>query len=44
MNRDTNIISHIIGYCLRIEDARQRFGDSFEALAADFDYKSSVAV
>ena len=44
MNRNINIIRHIISYCLRIEDACQRFGDSLETLAADFDYKSTVAM
>ena len=44
MIRNKNILNHIASYCLRIENSCQRFGDSLEALVADFDYKSTVAM
>ena len=42
--RDKVILKKMIQYCDEIEAARERFGDSFNALTADTDYKNAVAM
>lgn len=39
--RDRRIIEHICEYCVDIEDAVSRFGDSCEQFEADKDYRNS---
>ena len=42
--RDINIIKEIIDYCDEVQEARERFGDSYEALSNDKHYQNSVAM
>ena len=43
-DRDIEILVKMIRYCNEIEAARERFGDSFAALASDTDYKNATAM
>jgi uncharacterized protein with HEPN domain len=42
--RDHEILKRILRYCDRIQDARKRFGDSFEQFSSDFHYHNSCAM
>lgn len=43
LSPDLQRIKHIRDYCIRIENAITRFGNSFEAFDADFDYQQTIA-
>lgn len=43
-DRDKNIIAHISDYCGRIENCKQRFGNSFETFASDYNYQDAVSM
>jgi len=42
--RDIDIIKHIKGYCVDIAESISRFGDTFEDLKSDKDYRYSVSL
>ena len=42
--RDINVIKDIINYCYEIKEARELFGDSFEALADNKHYQNDVSM
>ena len=42
--RDRLILEHIIAYCCDIEEAVQRFGNSFEAFSNDKAYRNACAM
>ena len=44
MLRDISHLEYIVYYCKRLEDMRNRFGDSIERLDADLDYKDAVII
>lgn len=44
MNRDSNVLKHIIKYCNDIEATIARFGEDFEIFERDNDYKNSVSM
>ena len=41
---NADLLNHIIRYCCEIRDARERFGDSIEALCSDVHYRNAVAM
>ena len=43
-NKDIEILKHIIGYCDRIQRAKERFGNSYESFQADYEYQSACAM
>ena len=43
-SRLIDILRHMIRYCGEIEEARERFGDSFNSLQADALYRNAVAM
>ena len=42
--KDTAILQHIIRYCLDIEDAVLRFGNSYRSFANDKEYRNACAL
>ncbi|GHV08621.1 hypothetical protein FACS1894217_11360 [Clostridia bacterium] len=42
--RNLDIIEHVLKYCNGINAARNRFGNSFDAFSADWDYQNSVSL
>ena len=42
--RDRSVLEHIISYCAEIEEAVQRFGDSYEAFREDSLYRHACAM
>lgn len=42
--RNYDILKKMIGYCDRIADAKERFGNSLEALERDVHYKDAAAM
>jgi len=44
MQRNIDILKHIISYCDEINEAMSRFGASYAALQADKMYKNAVAM
>lgn len=42
--RDCSILKHIIAYCCDIEEAVERFGNSFESFSADKAYRNACAM
>ena len=44
LERNINIIKEIVGYCDEIKEAREIFGDSFEALVGNKHYRNSVSM
>ena len=42
--KDINIIKEIIGYCDEIKEAREIFGDSYEALLHNKHYRNDVSM
>jgi uncharacterized protein with HEPN domain len=43
-NRDVGTLKRIVRYCDRIQNAKERFGASFEIFKDDYDYQSSCAM
>lgn len=43
-SREYEILKHILAYCREIKETVARFGDSFELLQGDLDYKKSIAM
>jgi uncharacterized protein with HEPN domain len=44
LEKNINIIKEIISYCDEIQEARERFGNSYEALSNDKHYQNSVSM
>jgi uncharacterized protein with HEPN domain len=44
MDRETNILQHIITHCENIMQAKNRFGNSFDIFSKDIDYFNSVSM
>ena len=44
LDRDTNILRHIVNYCEQIEQTIERFGNSAEIFAADPIYRNAAAL
>lgn len=44
MNRDKNVLAHIIQYCDDIADTLQRFGNEFSVFQQDKDFKNSISM
>lgn len=44
MNRDGNILEHIIQYCDDIANSLERFGNDYEVFQNDRDFKNSVSM
>lgn len=44
MNRDINVLEHIVKYCDDIESTVNRFGKNFEIFESDTDYKNSISM
>jgi len=44
LERNMNIIKDIVSYCDEIKEAREIFGDSFEALAGNKHYQNSISM
>jgi uncharacterized protein with HEPN domain len=44
MDRETNILQHIITHCENIMQAKNRFGNSFDVFSSDIDYFNSVTM
>ena len=42
--RDRSYLQRIVEYCERIEEARKRFGDTFEDYEQDADYRDVVCM
>ena len=42
--RNIDVLEKISDYCIQIQNARKRFGDTLEALKTDNDYKNAVAM
>ncbi len=42
--RDKSILEHIVSYCVDIEEAVTRFGDSYAAFSADKEYRNACAM
>ena len=43
MDKDIQILQHILKYCCQIEETINRFGQTFEAFETDSDYQSSIS-
>ena len=43
MDKDKQVLQHIIEYCGYIEKTIERFGKDFQVFEADWDFKSSVS-
>ena len=43
-SRDRSVLEHMISYCEEIEKAVRRFGDGYEAFAADSLYRHACAM
>ena len=43
MDKDKQILQHIIEYCGYIESTIERFGNDFSVFEKDWDYKSSIS-
>ncbi len=41
--QNIDILQKISDYCIQIQNARKRFGDTLEALKTDNDYRNAVA-
>ena len=41
--RDVQYIRHMLDYCVEIQDAKARFGNSFQAFLNDRDYQKSIS-
>jgi len=44
LEKNINIIKDIVGYCDEIQEAREIFGDSLEALAGNKHYRNAVSM
>lgn len=44
IERDSSILEHIVSYCVDIENAVERFGNSYEAFSADKEYRNACAM
>lgn len=44
LERDSNILKHIVTYCEQIEMTIDRFGSSYETFAADTIYRNAAAL
>lgn len=44
MNRDINILRHILKYCDAINNTLQRFGADFATFEEDTDFKNSISM
>lgn len=44
ISRDVRIIANIVFYCVKIEQASLRFGNSLEDFKSDFDFRSVCAM
>ncbi len=44
IDRDKNILNHMIGYCEEIEDTVARFGNAYEIFADDSAYRNACAL
>ena len=44
LDRDMNILEHIIKYCDQIQQTVSRFGDSYDVFAADEIYRNAAAL
>ena len=42
--RDRTILEHIVSYCVDIENAVARFGNSYEIFSADKEYRNACAM
>jgi uncharacterized protein with HEPN domain len=43
-NKDFNIISHILEYCIEIEDTVNLFGDTFERFSSDKIFRNAATM
>ena len=43
-DRTKGILQHMIGYCVQIRDAVERFGDDYGVFQQDADYKNATAL
>lgn len=44
LDRDANILEHIVSYCEQIELTVERFGDSYDTFQADAIYRNAAAL
>lgn len=44
LDRDRNILEHIVNYCDQIEETVKRFGDDYEVFATDSVYRNATAL
>lgn len=44
MNRNCDLIRHILKYCQSIKSTILRFGDDFDTFNTDIDYRNSVCM
>ncbi|MBE5949031.1 MAG: DUF86 domain-containing protein [Lachnospiraceae bacterium] len=44
VNRDADVLKHIIGYCEEIEGTVERFGEDYDIFSTDNVYQNAVAL
>ncbi len=44
LDRDRNIVEHILGYCVKISRTVERFGSDMQIFLEDSDYRDSISM